>query len=299
MFVEGIAIKAVSPTRPPGDARYYWHAMKETAVPCIVVAVVLYSSHAGAQSPKVDELIPKATTYAHYFIERFANVVAEETYAQEMTLPRQKRVLVSDFLLVRYPGDALWQAFRDVAEVDGKPVRDREDRMMRLFLQPSSNALRRAAEIAGAGVRYNLSDIGTLNNPLLVMAFLQRQYADRFRFNLAGRDTDLGPDVRTVRFVEFRQPTLLKWNANADLSSRGLIWIEEGTGRVVKTQLQLGGARYPIRVTTTYTFDKELGINVPTLMEDWYPQGMGEFRGKATYGKFRRFEIKTDESFKQ
>jgi hypothetical protein len=260
---------------------------------------VLCSGHSGAQSPKVDELILKATTYAHYFIEHFANVVAEETYAQEITVPRRKRVLVSDFLLVRYPGDELWQAFRDVAEVDGTPVRDREDRMLKLFLQPSSNALRRAAEIAGAGSRYNLIDIGTINNPLLVLAFLQRQYADRFRFNLAGLDKDLGPDVRTVRFVEFRQPTLLKWNASTDMSSRGLMWIEENTGRVVKTQLQLGGVRYPIRVTTTFKFDAELRINVPTLMEDWYPQGGGEFRGKATYGKFRRFEIKTDESFKQ
>ena len=272
--------------------------MKPTAVLCVVVAVVLCSSHSGAQSPKVDELIGKATAYAHYFIEHFANVVAEETYAQEMTFPRRTRVLVSDFLLVRHQGEELWQAFRDVAEVDGKPVRDREDRMMELFLRPSSNALRRAAEIAAAGSRYNLIDIGTINNPLLVMGFLQRQYADRFRFNLEAVDKDLGPDVRTVRFVEIRRPTLLKWNASADMSSRGLMWIEENTGRVVKTQLQLGGVRYPVRVTTTYKFDKELGINVPILMEDWYPQGKGEFRGTATYGKFRRFEIKTDESFK-
>jgi hypothetical protein len=273
--------------------------MKRPVVLCVVIAVLLFSSHADAQSPKVDELIPRATAYAHYFIEHFANVVAEETYAQEITVPRRKRVLVSDFLLVRYPGDELWQAFRDVAEVDGKPVRDREERMMKLFLQPSSNALRRAAEIAGASARHNLIDIGSINNPLLVMAFLQRQYADRFRFNLAGLDKDLGPDVRTVRFVEFRQPTLLKWNANTDMSSRGLVWVEEGTGRIVKTQLQLGGVRYPIRVTTTYKFDEELGINVPTMMEDWYPQGTGEFRGEATYGKFRRFEIKTDESFQK
>ena len=104
--------------------------------------------------------------------------------------------------------------------------------------------------------------------------------------------------MRTVRFVEFRQPALLKWNASTDMPSRGLMWIEEHTGRVVKTQLQLGGVRYPIRVTTTFKFDKELGIDVPTLMEDWYPQGTGEFRGKATYAKFRRFEIKTDESFR-
>ena len=257
---------------------------------------MLSGSRADAQSPKVDELIPKATAYAHLFVERFSNVVAEERYEQEITVPRRKRVLVSDFLLVKPQGDDLWNAFRDVAEVDGKPVRDREDRLMKLFLQPSSNTLRRAAEIREAGARHNLADIGTLNNPLLVIAFLQSQYVERFRFNLAGLDKKLGPDVRTVRFVEFRQPTMLKMNANADLFSRGLIWIEEATGRVVKTELQLGGQAAPIRITTLFKFDEALGINVPIVMEDWYPDRAGEFRGKASYGKFRRFEVKTEET---
>lgn len=270
--------------------------MRRLALTCVVVSAVLCHHQARAQSPKVNELIPKATTYAHHFVDRFSNVVAEERYEQQITAPKRSRVLTSDFLLVKAPGDEIWQSFRDVAEVDGKPVRDREDRLMKLFLQPSSNALRRAAEIREAASRYNLIDIGTISNPLLVIAFLQREYVDRFRFNLAGLEKKLGPDVRTVRFVEFRRPTVLKLNANADLFSRGLIWIEEGTGRVVKTELQLGNQAAPVRVTTTYAFDQDLGINVPTMMEDWYPQGTGEFRGKATYGKFRRFEVKTSEA---
>jgi hypothetical protein len=262
----------------------------------LLAVLLAAASPAAGQSLKVDELIPRATEYAHDFIGRFSNVVAEETYEQQITVPRRKRVLVSDFLLVRYPGDDIWQSFRDVAEVDGKPVRDRQDRMMKLFLEPPSSALRRASEIAGAASRHNLIDIGTLSNPLLVMAFLQRQYVERFRFNLAGMEKKLGPDVRTVRFVEFRTPTLLKQNANNDLPARGLVWIEEGTGRIVKTELQVGSQMQPARVTTTYKFDEDLGINVPTTMEDWYPERTGEFRGKATYGKFRRFEVRTEET---
>jgi hypothetical protein len=248
-----------------------------------------------AQAPKLEELVAKASAYVHQFVAQFSNVVAEERHEQEITVPRRKRVLSGDFLLVRYPNDDFWQAFRDVAEVDGKPVRDREDRMMKLFTQPSSSALSRARELASAGTRHNLLDVGNLNNPLLAMAFLQREYHPRFRFNLAGIEKKLGPDVRTVRFVEFQTPTLLKGNSNADLPSRGLFWIEEGTGRVVKTELQLGGTAFPIRIVTLYAFDEELGINVPVQMEDWYPDGRGEFRGKATYGKFRRFQVSTGE----
>lgn len=274
--------------------------MKARLITGVLALVWLFSSHVSAQSPSVDELIPRATAYAHDFIDRFSNVVAEERYEQQIASPKRKRTLVSDFLLVRYPGDTLWQSFRDVAEVDGKPVRDREDRMMKLFLEPSSNALRRARELASASARHNLVDIGTLNNPLLVMAFLQRQYVERFRFNLAGLEKKLGPDVRTVRFVEFQVPTLLKGNSNSDIMSRGLIWIEQATGRVVKTELQLGSTMVPIRISTLYKFDEELGINVPTEMEDLYPiTQSGEFKGKATYGKFRRFEIKTEETIEK
>jgi hypothetical protein len=74
------------------------------------------------------------------------------------------------------------------------------------------------------------------------------------------------------------------------------MWIEQATGRVVKTELQLGNTSYPLRIVTTFTFDEDLGINVPSQMEDWYPDGAGEFRGKATYGKFRRFQVQTEES---
>jgi hypothetical protein len=35
-------------------------------------------------------------------------------------------------------------------------------------------------------------------------------------------------------------------------------------------------------------------------MEDMYPRTSGgEFRGKATYGKFRRFEVKTEETIEK
>ena len=39
--------------------------------------------------------------------------------------------------------------------------------------------------------------------------------------------------------------------------------------------------------------------NVPATMEDWYPDRAGEFRGKATYGKFRRFGVQISEELKK
>ena len=217
--------------------------MKALLVAGILAAAVLWGNHAGAQSPKVNELIPKATAYAHQFVERFTNVVAEERYEQEITVPRRKRVLRVGLPPGQATGrralESLQRCRRSGRQAGARPRGPAHETVPRSRL-PIRSA--RAAEIREAGARHNLADIGTLNNPLLVIAFLQSQYVDRFRFNLAGLDKKLGPDVRTVRFVEFRRPTVLKLNANADLFSRGLIWIEEATGRVVKTELQFGQA---------------------------------------------------------
>ena len=265
----------------------------------VIVAVgLLAPTPAVSQDNKIEELMAKSAAYIARFVDQFSNVVAEETLVQETTIPHRKRTMRSDFLLVRYPGDTQWQAFRDVAEVDGKPVRDKEDRLTRLFLEPAASAVRRARELQEAGARYNLLDIGSLNNPLMVVAFLQDGYRERFRFNLAGLDKKLGPTVRQVQFQEFKVPSLIKGNGNQDILSRGLAWIEEDTGRVVKTELRIGGRTSPVSIITEYTFDEQLGINVPSAMRDWYPDGTGEVRGVATYGRFRRFQVKTEEALK-
>jgi SHS2 domain-containing protein len=251
-----------------------------------------------AQNPDLQTLLDKATVQVVDFVNRFSNVVAEEIYVQQMTRPRKKRTLRSDLALVLYPGATQWLVFRDVYEVDGKSVRGEaeQERMTRLFLEPPASAVRRAAEIAQAGARHNLLDVGTINNPLLAVAMLQPHYRTHFRFNLAGLEKDLGPRVRTVRFVEYQRPTILKVNANGDLPVQGLMWIDELTGRVVKTELDFGLSRTPPEVVTLFKFDEELGIDVPAEMRDWYPDAGGELRGVATYGKFRRFQVRTDET---
>jgi hypothetical protein len=267
----------------------------------VVVAVLivgLAAARADAQDNRVEALLAKTTLYVATFVQEFSNVVAEEMLVQETTIPRRKRTMRSDYLLVRYPGDAQWQWFRDVGEVDGKPVRDKDERLTKLFLEPAASALRRARNLQDAGARYNLLDIGTLNNPLMVIAFLQEGYRDRFRFTLAGLDKKVGPTVRQVQFQEWKVPSLIKGNGNQDILSRGLVWIEEDTGRVVKTELRIGGRSAPISIITLYKFDDELGINVPVEMRDWYPDGAGEIRGVATYGRFRRFQVTTTEEVK-
>lgn len=263
----------------------------------IALAAVTLALPVSAAGPDLQTLLDMASAYELKFIHDFENVVAEEVYVQEMSTPRRKRTIKSDYLFVKYPDVSGLMALRDPFEVDGKPVRDATsaDRMMKLFTSPVPNAMLRARALAEEGGRYNLLDIGTLNNPVLTMAMLQIEYRQRFRWNLAGIEKSLGPTIRTVRFEEFRIPSILKMGANQDMLSRGLMWVDEETGRVVRTRLQAGPFRVPPEIVTTFRHDDDLGIDVPAEMKDWYPDRTGEIRGVATYGRFRRFQVKTDE----
>ncbi len=136
--------------------------------------------------PSRPELVERASAYVSRFLAAFSNVVAEEHYEQEATVAPRRRTLRSEFLVVRYPGAGASHVFRDVLEKDGRVVAGaREGRLAALFARPAEQALPRAQEIAAAGARHNIQDVGTLNNPLLVLTFLQRGYRDRFRFTLA------------------------------------------------------------------------------------------------------------------
>ena len=168
---------------------------------------------AAAQAPAgvaLDILLDRTGWYLDYFVDEFENVVAEERYTQDsaVALPSfspvtggrggvppqtapsdilraRHRELRSDFLLVRSPETEALLPFRDVIEVDGVPVRDREERLARMFLQTSPVSARdkmaRAERIQEEGARYNLGSMrSTLGNPVLALGVLQKTYQQRF-----------------------------------------------------------------------------------------------------------------------
>ena len=267
---------------------------------CVLALVTGCALRIEAQ-PSQPELVERAKAYVTRFLTAFSNVVAEERYEQEATVAPRRRTLRSVLLLVRYPNTSAWHVFRDVLEVDGRAVRGaRDGRLEALFVGPAEQALPRAQEIAAAGVRHNIHDIGTLNNPLLALAFLQRDYRERFRFTLSTLEPSLGPTIRTVQFEEVRVPTLLRLGGNLNMPARGHLWIDETNGRVVKTELRVGQRdvarssmtwRPPSTITTTFGLDEKLGIDVPLDMRDHYALQDVEIRGIATYSRFRRFPV--------
>ena len=265
-------------------------------VPALALAVAAPAAAlpVRAAGPDLQTVLDLATAYELKFIGQFENVVAEEVYVQEMSSPRRKRTIKSDFLLRQVSGrrgvDDVARRVRGGRQAGARAAQ--ADRMMKLFTSPVPNAVGRARALAEEGARYNLLDIGTLNNPVLAMVFLQPDYRPRFRFNLAGIEKSSGRRSGPSASRSSSIPTILRTGANQDLLSRGLLWVDEQTGRVVKTRLQVGPWRIPPEIVTTFRHEPELGIDVPAEMRDWYPDGnRGDINGVATYGRFRRFQV--------
>ena len=279
--------------------------MMRTRMAAALAAIALLVAPAAAQKPDSQALAMKAAQYLADLFPRLSNVVAEEQYQQQTISPQRKRTLLSDYLIVRLQDTGEFASFRDVYEVDGKPVRDRDQRLQKLFIESPGTAVQQAQRIAQESARHNIWDIGTVNNAYLAMAFIQDKYRARFRLISPKQEKSVGPDVWAVQFQEFVVPTILKGNANRDMPSRGRWWIDASTGRVLKTELLLGAdsARLglsPIQIVVTFKYDETLDLVVPVEMKEWYPDSrVTEVRGVATYSHFRRFGVSTGEELKQ
>lgn len=259
---------------------------------CLVCGLILSVTALPAQSPDIDVLMQRVGSYVHGFIDQFTNVVAEERYEPDRVRRGNGR-LRSDFLLVRKPGtDRQFLTFRDVVDVNGRAVRNREEALAKLFVQPFESALAQANAIAAHSADYMFPG----SDPLLVMVFLQPEYQPRFTFIRANLDQRLGPEIRRVDFEETTTPTMLRQEKDRDLPARGTIWVSERTGKVMKTELRLGSDPTTTVITTIFGRDEPLNIDVPVLLEQTYYATAGEaVKGIARYSNFRRFSVSTAE----
>jgi hypothetical protein len=116
---------------------------------------------AAAQTVRLRDVIARLDGYLQAYEERLANVVAEEEYRQwadhgpTTRRSRTSRVLRSDFALTLTAEPNRWVGYRDTFDVDGVPVRDRDQRLQRLL---SGGEVGQAARIAEENARFNLGE---------------------------------------------------------------------------------------------------------------------------------------------
>jgi VWFA-related protein len=249
----------------------------------------------------VAPVLEAAGRYLVEFQERFRNIVAEETYRQWADSDRQirkMRTLRSDIVFVTVPGDVPWITFRDVYEVDGQEVRDREARLETLFSNPDASTLDRANAILHESARFNLGPTyRTVNAPTLALVMLLPQHQGRFRWKRKGTRRYSGREGVELRAVEVGRPTLVHQLDGQDVPATARFWIEPGSGRALRTE-----AHYEVPRGEGAVFDAECWINTQYRPEPalavWVPDNMYErcaIEARARYSNYRRFQVETAE----
>ncbi len=220
-----------------------------------------------AMTPEVEAAVERAGSYAAAYETALSGLVAEERYVQRsltyqgQTLTysaparrgqsqstireqpewvlEQERKLKSDFLLVKAQGEDRWMPFRDVFEVDGKAVREREERLQDLFLKAPATAAERAARINAESARYNIGFVErNINLPTLAMRLLDPGHRTQLTFRRMGEATISGVRTWEVAFTERGSPTIVR-DADKDMPATGSFWIDPSTGRVVRSTMRL------------------------------------------------------------
>ena len=291
-----------------------WSSAAGVLVLMVGVSAPAASSSQQRNADPLETVLEFAAASVRRLERELAAIVAEEHFTQRAgrrTPSDARREMRSDLLLVRVPGQDGWLPFRDVYEVDGRAVRDRSERLQKLFLEAPETALTAAARISNESSRYNLGPVTrTINTPTFGLMLLRPAYARRLEFKKRGEELVAGQRVWRVTFVERVRPTVVRTLRNEDVPIEGSLWIEPSSGRVVKTLVKTIGTPDPgsltpiirgltlMRVEVTFAPSESLRFWVPDTLTEWARASDGtEISGTASYARFRRFTVNTTETF--
>ena len=296
-----------------------------TAARVLLSLLLVPATDALAQEVSLASVLERSAVYVANYRRQLSGIVAEEQYTQDERLAATAtlqlsgirtsathRELKSDFLLVPAPGADGLVEFRDVFEVDGKPVRDREDRLARLFLQRSPTTDDQIRTIVMESARYNIGGVyRDMNTPTLPLLFLDVRFQSRFKFKRSNdtaprlargsmkspRFTPL-PGLWVVEYEETARNTLIqRGQIGGDMPARGRFWIEPDTGRVIISEVIVSDPLMRATIDVAYQNAPDADLFIPVEMRERYENNRARTvtTGTATYSRIRRFEVQVKE----
>ena len=222
------------------------------------VAPVAAPPTSGAPAPDADpaapsaiadaalaELMNKVAGYVATYGEQMSAVVGVEKYTQSINpsgaAAMRSRQLLAEFALVKSGGPVPWTGYRDVIEVNGQPVHDRRDRLLKIVAE-SANPIEEAARLTAESARYNIGPVSrNFNLPTTALFFFHESNLSRFTFTRKGTKRVDGVEVVEIAFRELRRPTLITTRDGSDVPCEGTLWVLPADGTIVRTRLQLKG----------------------------------------------------------
>lgn len=262
-----------------------------------------------AAQPEGDGVLPRIHAYVAKFQRELPSIVAEEHYVQIATnsgassrgATSSERVLRSDVLMITVPGTIGWVSFRDVFEVDGQRIRDREDRLLKLLQSPSADAMAQARRLADESARYNLGRVHrTTNLPDSALVYLQAASASRMKFEAPRATAPVdGAETVIIRFRETGRPTFVTSRRGSNVPASGQVWAHAASGAIVKTEFKLSDVWSDGMFVVEFALDERSGLRLPAKMTERYSTPSEVVNATAQYSNVRRFNVSTDETLRR
>lgn len=277
------------------------------------------SASGGQQAPvTLDTVLQRASAYVEQYQSDLTSIVAEERYVQDVRTSigssrastRSPNVathteLASDLIFLQTSSAERWMQYRDVFAVDGKAVRDRTERLMRLLANPELSDRSQVDGIVQESARFNIGPARrTLNMPMLALVFLYQESQPRVKFSRVSAGNverfsgvAKAEDIWAVEYREGKAGTMIRGAYDRDMPSRGRFWIDSTNGAILRSEMIAEDPTVSDRIEVTYGFDAALQLLVPAEMREMLTIRSDNTRveGHASYTKFRKFSVETDE----
>src|SRR4029079_5643989 len=132
--------------------------------------------------------------------------------------------------------------FRDVFEVDGRPIRHRDDRLEQLLRGPAGLDSADVASIVAESARFNIGDVDrNVNTPLFTLRILEAGNQRRFRFRRSAGDGPgtteraaestpsdrvfrVSTEVWVIAYDEVGPGTMIRSGKRKDQPAHGRFW---------------------------------------------------------------------------
>lgn len=247
----------------------------------------------------LDAVMRRVGAYVDNYAARASLFVATERYEQRAdgtgNNRNRQRSTVAEIALLKIDVFGGWQQFRDVTQVDGRALSDRESRLVDVLLS-GARGLDEARRISDESARFNIGLVlRNFNVPTTALFFFATEHHPRFR--LRARDTKT--DEWRIDFEETQTPTFIRDPGGASVPTKGSLWVNTGDGTIVRTAIEAGmtaekGQTGIGKIEVTYRLDATLRKWLPAKMvEEWSTFAPGgswaRVRGTADYSNYREF----------
>ena len=272
---------------------------------------------------ELEELLGKANALCDKYRALFRDLTAEEKrvfelYDERTGKIKHQRQTVSDLIVyasLRDPNK--FTEYRNIREVDGKPVKNQLERVEKLFerVTKADSAPKELDRITRESTRHDF-DTQFTNFTIFNAAATYKELRQLFKYEFAGRERLSDQDLVVIRFeqIEFRKDLFglrhyEKLNVTGPLM-RGQYWLDPQTGQVRREHHEIYfrdnvQPRTFKAIEANYDFTSgEQGIWLPHRILFQYFNPLKSDKGfpvemflnvRVTheYGPFRRFGVQT------